>query len=99
MVFDNSAAYGRGGCKLPEQVENNRCSPVVSWKSHLANITPVNLCDMPSEISVLARLRLIDLSVAIEHNAPGEMTPPKIQYLDHAAGGPSPISLDAGLKI
>jgi len=42
---------------------------------------------MSSEISALARLRLIDLSVAIEHNAPGELTPPKIQYLDHAAGG------------
>src|SRR5258706_1052953 len=47
----------------------------------------INLCDMRSEISALAGLRLIDLSVAIEHNAPGEMTPPKIQYLDHAAGG------------
>src|SRR5258708_30259413 len=44
------------------------------------------LSDMRSEISALSRLRLIDLSVAVDHNAPGEMTPPKLQYLDHAAG-------------
>jgi kynurenine formamidase len=35
----------------------------------------------------LGSLRLIDLSVAIENDAAGEMTPPKIEYLDHAAGG------------
>src|SRR5258708_38677498 len=43
--------------------------------------------------SALGRLRLIDLSVAIEHNAPGELTPPKIQYLDHEAGGQAIMSL------
>jgi len=28
---------------------------------------------------------MIDLSVAIEQDAPGELTPPKIQYVDHTA--------------
>jgi len=35
----------------------------------------------------LSSVRMIDLSVAIEHDAPGELMPPKIEYLDHAAGG------------
>ena len=35
----------------------------------------------------LGDLRLIDLSVAIEDSAPGEMTKPKIEYVTHAAGG------------
>jgi len=35
----------------------------------------------------IGSLRMIDLSVAIEHDAPGELMPPKIEYLDHAAGG------------
>lgn len=35
----------------------------------------------------LAGLRLIDLSVALEHEAAGELTPPKIEYLDHQEGG------------
>src|SRR5579883_3060747 len=30
--------------------------------------------------------RIIDLSVAIEHNAAGEMSPSVIEYVDHAAG-------------
>jgi hypothetical protein len=38
-------------------------------------------------VSTLGRLRLIDLSVALEHNAPGEFTPPKIRYPDHEAAG------------
>jgi len=37
----------------------------------------------------LGGVRLIDLSVAIEHDAPGELMPPKIEYLDHQAGGKS----------
>jgi kynurenine formamidase len=35
----------------------------------------------------LNRLRLIDLSVAIEHDAAGEMTKPRIEYVTHATGG------------
>ena len=35
----------------------------------------------------LGRLRLIDLSVAIEHDAAGEMFKPTIEYVTHAAGG------------
>jgi kynurenine formamidase len=35
----------------------------------------------------LADLRMIDLSVPIENDAPGELQPPKIEYLDHTAGG------------
>lgn len=30
-------------------------------------------------------LRLLDLSVAIEHDAPGEISPPKIEYISHEA--------------
>ena len=33
----------------------------------------------------LPSLRMIDLSVAIEHDAPGELMPPKIEYIDHTA--------------
>ena len=33
----------------------------------------------------LGGVRIIDLSVAIEHDAPGELAPPKIEYTDHAA--------------
>ncbi|HYL38542.1 MAG TPA: cyclase family protein [Bryobacteraceae bacterium] len=33
----------------------------------------------------LGGVRLLDLSVAIEHEAPGEMTPPEIEYITHAA--------------
>lgn len=35
----------------------------------------------------LGQLRLLDLSVAIEHDAPGEMMKPKIDYVTHAAAG------------
>jgi kynurenine formamidase len=35
----------------------------------------------------LASFRMIDLSVPIENDATGELTPPKIEYQDHAAGG------------
>lgn len=35
----------------------------------------------------LTDLRLIDLSVAIEHDAAGERTKPRIDYVTHAAGG------------
>ncbi len=38
-------------------------------------------------LSVLRGLRLLDLSVAIEHEAPGELTPPQIEYIDHRQGG------------
>ena len=34
----------------------------------------------------LGGVRMIDLSVAIEHDTAGELTPPKIEYIDHAAG-------------
>lgn len=37
----------------------------------------------------LGQLRIIDLSVSLEHDAPGERTKPKIEYVTHA---------DAGLK-
>ena len=33
----------------------------------------------------LGGVRIIDLSVAIEHAAPGELTPPRIEYVDHKA--------------
>jgi len=36
--------------------------------------------------TALGAVRLIDLSVAIEHDAAGELTPPKIEYVDHTAG-------------
>lgn len=32
-------------------------------------------------------LEIIDISVPIEHGAPGELDPPRIEYTDHAAGG------------
>src|SRR5262245_55036846 len=35
----------------------------------------------------LGQLRLIDLSVSIEHDAPGEMFKPRIEYITHCAGG------------
>src|SRR5262245_32448601 len=35
----------------------------------------------------LGQLRLIDLSVSLEHNAPGEMVKPRIDYISHCAGG------------
>jgi len=35
----------------------------------------------------LGQLRLIDLSVPLEHDAPGEMVKPKIEYISHGAGG------------
>lgn len=35
----------------------------------------------------LGQLRLIDLSVAIEHDAAGERAKPRIDYVTHAAGG------------
>lgn len=35
----------------------------------------------------LDRVRLIDLSVPLENDAAGELTPPKIEYVDHDAGG------------
>jgi kynurenine formamidase len=38
-------------------------------------------------LEALHNLRLIDLSVALEHDAPGELSPPRIEYLDHQAGG------------
>ena len=33
----------------------------------------------------LGRVRLLDLSVALEHDAPSEMAPPKIEYITHQA--------------
>ncbi len=38
-------------------------------------------------LEALSSLRLIDLSVSLEHQAPGELEPPKIEYVDHEAGG------------
>jgi kynurenine formamidase len=38
----------------------------------------------PAQIR-LGDVRLLDLSVAIENDAPGEMSPPKIDYISHAA--------------
>jgi kynurenine formamidase len=35
----------------------------------------------------LGQLRLIDLSVSLEHEAAGEMAKPRIEYVTHAAGG------------
>src|SRR5262245_4463903 len=35
----------------------------------------------------LGQLRLIDLSVSLEHEAPGEMVKPRIEYISHRAGG------------
>jgi hypothetical protein len=35
----------------------------------------------------LGQLRLMDLSVALEHNAAGERTKPQIEYVTHEAGG------------
>jgi kynurenine formamidase len=35
----------------------------------------------------LGQLRLIDLSVSLEHDAPGEMVKPRIDYISHRAGG------------
>src|SRR5262245_52009917 len=35
----------------------------------------------------LGQVRLIDLSVAIEHDAAGERTKPRIEYVTHDAGG------------
>jgi len=40
-------------------------------------------------LSILKNLQILDLSVAIEHDAPGELTPAKIEYLDHESGGES----------
>jgi kynurenine formamidase len=42
----------------------------------------------PSKVT-LGSLRLIDLSVAIEDGAPGEMTPPKIEYISPDKSGPA----------
>jgi len=54
----------------------------------LANAAPGNPGRTP-----LNGVRLLDLSVPLEHEAPGELTPPKIEYLDHAAGGRSATTL------
>ena len=35
----------------------------------------------------LGQLRMIDLSVSLEHDAPGELTKPRIEYVTHDAGG------------
>ena len=37
--------------------------------------------------SVLRNLEILDLSVAIEHEAPGELIPPQVEYTDHESGG------------
>ena len=37
--------------------------------------------------NALAEVRMIDLSVAIEHEAPGELEPPRVEYITHAAAG------------
>ncbi len=44
-------------------------------------------------LSILKNLQMLDLSVAIEHDAPGELAPPKVEYLDHASGGESMQSI------
>lgn len=38
-------------------------------------------------MDLLRQLRLIDLSVALEHGAPGEMMKPEIEYVTHDLGG------------
>ncbi len=40
-----------------------------------------------SDLDALSSLRLIDLSVSLEHQAAGELEPPKIEYVDHETGG------------
>ena len=44
-------------------------------------------------LSILKNLQILDLSVAIEHDAPGELSPPKVEYIDHESGGKSMQSL------
>ena len=46
-----------------------------------AQQTPAN------PLSILKNLRILDLSVALEHDAPGELSPPQIEYSDHESGG------------
>lgn len=46
--------------------------------------------DAPNDaLSVLKGLQILDLSVAIEHEAPGELSPPTVEYIDHESGGES----------
>ena len=47
----------------------------------------------------LGQLRMIDLSVSIEHDAAGEMTKPRIEYVTHEAGGLKGIIHDAEAEI
>ena len=49
----------------------------------------VAACDQPAAdpLAGLKNMRLLDLSVAIEHEAPGELDKPKIWYIDHEQGG------------
>ena len=43
---------------------------------------------VPSDpLAVLKELQILDLSVAIEHDAPGELNPPQIEYSTHESGG------------
>ncbi len=44
-------------------------------------------------LSILKNLQILDLSVAIEHDAPGELSPPKVEYIDHERGGESMQSI------
>tara|TARA_Y100000031_G_C8125215_1_gene340142 strand:- start:116 stop:895 length:780 start_codon:yes stop_codon:yes gene_type:complete len=41
----------------------------------------------------MKNLQILDLSVAIEHDAPGELSPPKVEYIDHERGGESVKSI------
>ncbi len=53
----------------------------------LALASPAGAQTVPPGELRLNQLQLIDLSVGLEHDAPGERTKPKIEYVTHAAGG------------
>src|SRR6187399_3171289 len=50
------------------------------------------------DLSILRDLEIIDLSVALEHQAPGELMPPKIEYVTHAEGGAAAVRRIFGCK-
>lgn len=51
----------------------------------------------PGELR-LGEFRMVDLSVSLEHDAPGEWTKPKIEYVTHGAGGLSGMMETFGAK-
>ena len=50
------------------------------------------------DLSLLRDLEIVDLSVALEHQAPGEMSPPRIEYVTHAAGGAAAVQRVFGCR-